>query len=45
MTNTRITDIEVIERKYPVLMKAFKLRLGSGGQGVHNGGNGVIRSF
>mgnify|MGYP001811106550 CR=1 FL=1 len=45
MTNTRITDVEVIERKFPVLMKAFKLRLGSGGKGHHNGGDGVIRSF
>ena len=45
MTNTRSTDIEVIERRYPVLMRQFKLRSDSGGKGQYTGGNGVIRDI
>lgn len=45
MTNTRITDAEVFERRYPVLLREFSLRKGSGGQGKHNGGDGVIRDI
>jgi 5-oxoprolinase (ATP-hydrolysing) len=43
MTNTRLTDVEVIERKYPVRIREFSIRRGSGGKGKHRGGDGVIR--
>lgn len=43
MTNTRITDPESLERRYPVILRQFGLRSGSGGQGKHNGGDGIIR--
>lgn len=43
MTNTRLTDVEVIERKYPVRVREFSIRKGSGGKGKHRGGDGVIR--
>ncbi|MEO1432716.1 MAG: hydantoinase B/oxoprolinase family protein [Cyanobacteria bacterium J06633_8] len=43
MTNSRLTDPEVLESRYPVLLENFSLRLGSGGKGKHCGGNGVIR--
>lgn len=45
MTNTRITDAEVFERRYPVILREFSLRTGSGGQGQHHGGEGVIRDI
>lgn len=45
MTNTRITDAEVFERRYPVLLREFSLRPGSGGNGQHRGGDGVIRDI
>lgn len=45
MTNTRITDPEVFERRYPVLLREFNLRKGSGGKGQHRGGEGVIRDI
>jgi len=45
MTNTRITDTEVFERRYPVLLREFSLRQGSGGKGQHKGGEGVIRDI
>lgn len=45
MTNTRITDSEVFERRYPVLLKEFSLRQGSAGKGMHRGGEGVIRDI
>ena len=44
-TNTRITDPEILERRYPVLLREFSLRKGSGGRGRHNGGDGVIREL
>jgi len=44
-TNTRITDPEILERRYPVLLRRFGLRSGSGGAGKHNGGDGVIREI
>jgi 5-oxoprolinase (ATP-hydrolysing) len=44
-TNTRITDPEILERRYPVLLKQFSLRQGSGGQGKHKGGDGVVREI
>ena len=45
MTNTRITDAEVFERRYPVLLREFSLRPGSGGKGQHCGGDGVVRDI
>jgi 5-oxoprolinase (ATP-hydrolysing) len=43
MTNTRLTDPEIIERRYPVRVLEFSLRRGSGGTGRHRGGDGVVR--
>lgn len=43
MTNSRITDAEIIERHYPVRVEIFALRNGSGGKGRQRGGDGVIR--
>jgi 5-oxoprolinase (ATP-hydrolysing) len=43
MTNTRITDPEVLEHRYPVRVERFAIRRGSGGAGARNGGDGVIR--
>jgi 5-oxoprolinase (ATP-hydrolysing) len=43
MTNTRLTDTEVLERRYPVRVREFAVRRGSGGAGHHRGGNGVVR--
>jgi N-methylhydantoinase B/oxoprolinase/acetone carboxylase alpha subunit len=40
MTNTRITDPEILERRYPVLLRSFLLRGGSGGSGAFRGGDG-----
>jgi len=45
MTNTRITDPEILERRYPVLLRCFSLRKGSGGKGEKKGGEGVIRDI
>lgn len=45
MTNTRITDSEVFERRYPVLLREFSIREGSGGAGQHRGGDGVVRDI
>ncbi|KAH7915573.1 Hydantoinase B/oxoprolinase [Hygrophoropsis aurantiaca] len=44
-TNTRIGDVEILERRYPILMHRFGLRPGSGGDGKWRGGDGVIREF
>ncbi len=43
MTNTRLTDPEVLERRYPVRVQEFSIRRGSGGAGRHRGGDGVVR--
>jgi 5-oxoprolinase (ATP-hydrolysing) len=43
MTNTRLTDPEVLERRYPVRVREFSIRRGSGGAGRQRGGDGVIR--
>jgi 5-oxoprolinase (ATP-hydrolysing) len=43
MTNTRITDPEVLEFRYPVRLLRFEVRAGSGGKGKWRGGNGVVR--
>jgi len=45
MTNTRITDPEIIERRYPVRLEKFCIRSDSGGNGKYKGGNGVERQF
>ena len=45
MTNTRLTDPEVIERNYPIRIVRFEIRKGSGGAGKHCGGNGVLREL
>ena len=45
MTNTRITDPEVLEQRYPVMLCKFTLREGSGGEGKYRGGDGVIREI
>ncbi len=43
MTNTRLTDPEVIERRYPVRLHEFSIRRGSGGAGRKRGGDGIVR--
>ncbi len=43
MTNSRLTDPEVLEWRYPVLLESFEVRAGSGGRGRHRGGDGVRR--
>jgi 5-oxoprolinase (ATP-hydrolysing) len=43
MTNTRLTDPEVLERRYPVRLVEFAIRRGSGGAGKQRGGDGVVR--
>lgn len=45
MTNTRISDVEVMERSLPVLLRRFEIRQGSGGKGKYNGGDGVVRDI
>ncbi len=44
MTNTRLTDPEILEFRYPVLLEDFHIRKGSGGRGRWNAGDGVIRT-
>ena len=45
ITNTRIGDVEILERRYPVLVQSFGLRQGSAGAGKFCGGEGVIREL
>ena len=45
MTNTRITDPEVLEVRYPVRLETFALRRGSGGAGRWRGGDGLVRRY
>jgi 5-oxoprolinase (ATP-hydrolysing) len=45
MTNTRLTDPEVLEWRFPVLLREFRIRSGSGGTGRHRGGCGVVRAI
>ncbi len=45
MTNTRITDLEVIESRFPVRLVRFARRKGSGGRGRHDGGDGLEREY
>ena len=43
MTNSRLTDPEVLEWRYPVLLESYRIRPGSGGAGRWHGGNGGVR--
>jgi 5-oxoprolinase (ATP-hydrolysing) len=43
MTNSRLTDPEILETRYPVLLERFQVRKGSGGEGRQRGGDGVVR--
>jgi 5-oxoprolinase (ATP-hydrolysing) len=43
MTNSRLTDPEILETRYPVVLERFAIRRGSGGGGAHHGGDGVER--
>lgn len=43
MTNSRITDPEILEQRFPVLLREFSIRAGSGGAGRFRGGDGVVR--
>ena len=43
MTNTRLTDPEVLEWRFPIRLDSFAIRRGSGGAGKHHGGDGVVR--
>ena len=45
MTNTRLTDPEILERRYPVILQHFSLAKGSGGRGAFDGGDGVLRKI
>lgn len=45
MTNTRITDPEVLESRLPIRLIQFAIRRGSGGTGKHRGGDGLVREF
>ncbi|WBO23240.1 hydantoinase B/oxoprolinase family protein [Sphingomonas abietis] len=43
MTNSRLTDPEILETRFPVLLERFAIRHGSGGRGGHDGGDGAVR--
>ena len=43
MTNSRLTDPEILEWRFPVLLESFEIRTGSGGAGKHHGGDGARR--
>jgi 5-oxoprolinase (ATP-hydrolysing) len=45
MTNTRLTDPEVLELRYPVVLEDFHVRAGSGGRGCWNAGDGILRAI
>jgi len=45
MTNSRLTDPEVLEVRFPVLLERFEIRRGSGGSGRHKGGDGIVRQI
>lgn len=45
MTNTRMTDVEILEKRYPVILKKFTLNYNTGGSGLNPGGNGIIREL
>ena len=43
MTNSRLTDPEVLEMRFPVVLESYSIRAGSGGRGRHCGGDGAVR--
>lgn len=45
ITNTRIGDVEILERRYPVMVHTFGIREGSGGRGRFHGGDGAVREI
>ncbi|MFQ5528013.1 MAG: hydantoinase B/oxoprolinase family protein [Thermoanaerobaculia bacterium] len=45
MTNTAITDPEILEQRYPVRLERFAIRRGSGGAGARRGGDGLVREL
>ena len=45
MTNSRLTDVEVLEERFPVRVETFAIRHGSGGEGASRGGEGVVREI
>jgi 5-oxoprolinase (ATP-hydrolysing) len=45
MTNSRLTDPEILEWRFPVMVESFAIRRGSGGKGKHHGGDGVTRKI
>jgi len=45
MTNSRLTDPEILETRLPVRLDLFAIRRGSGGKGAHKGGDGVVRAM
>ena len=45
MTNSLNTPVEALERSFPIRVKEYRLRIGSGGNGKHFGGNGIVRSL
>jgi 5-oxoprolinase (ATP-hydrolysing) len=45
MTNSRLTDAEVLESRHPVIVREFRYRRGSGGAGAHRGGDGLVRAI
>jgi 5-oxoprolinase (ATP-hydrolysing) len=45
MTNTAITDPEILEWRFPVRLERFAVRKNSGGQGESTGGNGIVREM
>uniref|UniRef100_A0A0B7KNX7 5-oxoprolinase n=1 Tax=Bionectria ochroleuca TaxID=29856 RepID=A0A0B7KNX7_BIOOC len=45
MTSTRTTDVELLERRLPIIIREFSIRRGSGGRGRWNGGDGIVRDW
>lgn len=45
MTNSRITDPEVLEWRFPVILEEFSIRKNTGGKGLFSGGDGVLRKI
>ena len=45
MTNTRIGDLELLETRFPAILREFSIRRGTGGQGKWRGGDGICRIY
>ena len=45
MTNTRIGDLEILESRFPVILREFSIRRGTGGKGKWRGGDGIRRVY